>query len=49
MGPTQVKVIAHCRKLSNGGEVREEEDETHNEAEAGLRALVLIVEVLEEL
>jgi hypothetical protein len=30
------------------GRVREEEDETHNEAEAGLRALVLIVEVWEE-
>ena len=31
------------------GEVREEEDETYNEAEAGPRALVCFVEVLEEL
>jgi hypothetical protein len=30
------------------GRVGEEDEETHNEAEAGLRALVLIVEVLEE-
>jgi hypothetical protein len=29
------------------GEIREEDGKTHNEAEAGLRALVLIVEVLE--
>jgi hypothetical protein len=36
-----------CRKFING-KVREEEDETHNEAEEGLRAFVLIVEVLEE-
>jgi hypothetical protein len=34
---------------SVGEEVCEEEDETHNEAEAGLRALVCFVEALEEL
>jgi hypothetical protein len=29
--------------------VHEEEEETHNEAEAGLRTLILIVEILGEL
>jgi hypothetical protein len=35
------------RKLMSGGEVREEEEETKNRAEAGLRTLLRSVEVLE--
>ena len=37
-----------CRKFISGGD-REEEEKPKDEAEAGLRALVCFVEVLEEL